>query len=104
MRPKAALTTDQISSVTFLLQANDNPITHNTHKCQVKVGSMSPSPYLGDLAEAGGVDGSVLGGDGHCVPALVLGKVTAAWGVRTSAASGTTSAHPAPWASTRLLL
>lgn len=31
------------------------------------------SPHLGDLTEPAGIDGSVLGGDGHCVPALVLG-------------------------------
>ena len=35
---------------------------------------------LGDLAEAGGVDGSVFGGDGHRVPALVLRLVLTAPG------------------------
>lgn len=59
--------------------------------------------YLSDFAKARGVNRSVLG-DGHCIPALILGRTTTAWGVRTPTTPHTSSTHPATRAATRLLL
>lgn len=59
--------------------------------------------YLSDFAKARGVNGSVLG-DGHCVPALILGRSTATWCVWPSSSSWTSSTHPASWASSWFLL
>ena len=53
----------------------------------------SLSSYLCDFAKARGVNGSVLG-DGHSVPAFVLGGSTAALGVMPPASPGASSAHP----------
>lgn len=58
--------------------------------------------YLSDFAKARGVNRSVLG-DGHCIPALILGRTTAAWGVRPPTTSHTSSAHPATRATAHLL-
>ena len=60
-----------------------------------------PLSYLSDFAKARGVNRSVLGGDGDCVPALVRGRAPPAWGVLAPA---TPSAHPASGPAARLLL
>lgn len=59
--------------------------------------------YLSNFAKARGVNGSVLGRDGHCVPALILGSTTAL-AVKAPTTPGSSSTHSATRAATRLLL
>lgn len=59
--------------------------------------------YLSDFGKARGVNGSL--GDGDCVPALILGRTTTAWGVRApTSPDSSPSTHPAARTATHLLL
>lgn len=84
--------------------------------CSHCVWEETPSlSYLSDFAKARGVNRSVFR-DGHCVPAVILGRGTTPWGVGSPTAwrmrasttwrvrAPTASTHPASWASTGFLL